>query len=116
MFAVTRALLGFGFWLMFSAHNAQAATIECQGAFLKSVVVEGNRDDGHFFQNHLVLSLESECGEKKYAHVALAHPAFSGFLSVALAAKAAGKRVNIAVNTNDATAISYQLAYISLSE
>ncbi len=116
MFAVTRALLGFGFWLMFSAHNAQAATIECSSVELNSVVVEGNRDDGHFFQNHLILFLANECGEKKYAHVALEHPAFNGFLSIALAAKSAGKRVNIAVNTNDATAISYQLAYISLHE
>ena len=79
MVVVSKILLGLGLCWMFITQNVQAATIECQGAFLKSVVVEGNRDDGHFFQNHLVLSLESECGEKKYAHVALEQQVFGGF-------------------------------------
>jgi len=116
MALVTKVLLGLGLCLVFAVQSVQAATIECAGVLLKSVVVEGNRDDGHFFQNRIILSLDGECGEKKYAHVDLTHPAFNAFLSVALAAKSAGKKVNIGLNTNSATSISYQLAYISLPE
>ena len=116
MAIAARWVLGLMLWLLCLLPGVQAATVECQGVLLKSVVVEGNRDDGFYFQNRLVLHLETLCGDKNYADFTLDNPAFSGFLSVALAAKSAAKRVDIAVNTSTATPISYQLAYIALAE
>lgn len=90
-----------------------AATINCDNMKLDSVIVEGSRDDGHFFQNKLIIKLEGECNGKIYAHADLNHPAFNAFLAIALAAKASEKFVSISVNSNNVTPISNQIAIIT---
>ncbi|WP_459780166.1 hypothetical protein [Photobacterium sp. R1] len=99
--------------LLFSSIS-MAETIDCEGITLDKVTVEGSRDDKHFFENKLVIKLIQSCGGKSYVHADLSHPAFNGFLSVALAAKAAERKVNISVNTSDTTELSNQVAYIGI--
>lgn len=91
-----------------------AATTDCHNVKLVSVTVEGHRDDNHFFENKLVLKLNKECDGKSYAHADLNHPAFNGFLSIALTAKSSEKLVSISINSNNKTSLSNQIAYISL--
>lgn len=91
-----------------------AATTDCHNIKLESVTVEGPRDDNHFFENKLVLKLDQECGGKNYVHADLNHPAFNGFLSIALTAKSSEKLVSISINSNSNTQLSNQIAYISL--
>ena len=94
---------------------SMAETTNCTGITLVNVAVQVPRDDNHFFQNRLTIKLAQECAGKSRIHAKLDHPAFNGFLSLALTAKSSGKPVDIAVNTNQATSISNQIAYISLS-
>jgi hypothetical protein len=94
--------------------TARAEIAQCKGLTLKSVVVESTREDNHFFASKLILTLNGECGGKGYAHLELNDPAFNGILTIALAAKAANKPVNIAVNKSKATQLSFQIAYLEL--
>jgi hypothetical protein len=105
-----------GVFFLFFYSSAFAATVDCPAMSISSVAVEGPRDDQHIFQNKLIILFKSECASKRYVHADLDHPAFSGFLSIGLAAKAAGRRVDIAVNTNEQTGASNQLAYIAISD
>ncbi len=91
-----------------------AATIDCHNMKLESVIVEGPRDDNHFFENKLIIKFDQECNGKSYVHADLTHPAFNGFLSIALAAKASEKLVSISVNSSNTTQLSNQIAYIAL--
>ena len=91
-----------------------AAIEHCDNVKLKTVVVEGPRDDNFYLQNKLVLKLDQECFGMDYVHAGLKHPAFSGFLAIALAAKAADTPVRIAINTNTTTPLSHQIAFIQL--
>ncbi len=93
--------------------SATAATEDCHNIKLESVTVEGPRDDNHFFANKLVLKLDQECSGKSYAHADLSHPAFNGFLSVALAAKNSNLAVTVSVNSSKQTDLSNQIAYLS---
>ena len=95
--------------------NATAQTINCSDLAIDSVVVEGARDDGNYFQNKLIIKLSEECGGQLYAHMDNQNPAFNGLLSMALTASTTQKPVNIGVNTNNTTKLSNQLAYISIS-
>ncbi|OIO56152.1 MAG: hypothetical protein COX57_09235 [Alphaproteobacteria bacterium CG_4_10_14_0_2_um_filter_63_37] len=108
-------------WLLaaalFSASGvAQAETVQCKGLTFKAVTVEGVRDDGFEFQNKLIVVLNGQCGGKTYMHAGLNHPAFDGFLAIALAVKEGKKTVNIAVNTSKQTERSNQIAYIELGD
>ena len=91
-----------------------AATTDCHNVKLVGVTVEGPRDDNHFFENKLVLKLDKECDGKNYAIADLNHPAFNGFLSIALTAKSTGKPVSISVNSSSQTKLSNQIAWIGL--
>lgn len=93
-----------------------AATTDCADVGLIGVIVEGNRDDSHEFQNKLILEIDKPCVGKKYLHADLSHPAFNGFLSIALAAKSMNKRVNVSVNSSNVTSASIQIAYIYLKD
>lgn len=93
-----------------------AATYDCESVKLLNVTMQGNRDDGFYFQNKLTLLLSEECGGKKYAHADIKNTSLPGFLSIALSAKAMNKPVNISVNTNNSTSLSNQIAYIGISE
>jgi hypothetical protein len=93
---------------------AHAEVAQCKAVALKSVTVESNRDDNHEFNKKLILTLNGECGGKNFAHLDLGDPAFEGILSIALAAKAANRPINLAVNKSKATSLSYQIAYVEL--
>ncbi|MCS4306778.1 hypothetical protein M2404_001103 [Rheinheimera pacifica] len=96
--------------------NLYSATVDCANMVISSVTVEGPRDDQHVFQNKLLILFQSECASKRYVHASLDHPAFNGFLSIALAAKASNRKVHIGVNTNEQTGASNQLAHISIAD
>ncbi|HEY0924138.1 hypothetical protein [Rheinheimera pacifica] len=100
--------------LMIFHATSQSATVDCANMVINSVTVEGPRDDQHVFQNKLLILFQSECASKRYVHASLDHPAFNGFLSIALAAKASNRKVHIGVNTNEQTGASNQLAHISI--
>ena len=82
---------------------------------IKSVAVEGARDDGFYFQNKMLITLGGKCGEKNITHTDITNPIMNSFLSIALSAKAMGKKVNVGINTSNQTKRSNQLAYISFS-
>lgn len=105
---------GVGIVAICNSGISWAERVACHGVMLGNVAVQGPRDDNHFFQNRLTIKLIEDCAGKRYIHANLDHPAFDGFLSVALTAKTLKKAVNIAVNTSQATSISNQIAYISL--
>jgi hypothetical protein len=104
------------FLFVFSSFSALSATVDCHNIKLDVVAVEGPRDDGHFFQNKLILKMNKQCSGKIYAHANLNHPAFNGFLSAALSAKATDQSVTVSVNTNNTTISSNQIAYIALNQ
>lgn len=108
-----RCLIVFAF---FVSYTCLAATTDCADVGLIGVTVEGNRDDSHEFQNKLILEIDKPCAGKKYLHADLSHPAFNGFLSIALAAKSMNKRVNVSVNSSNVTYASIQIAYINLMD
>jgi len=94
--------------------QVHSATITCTEINVQEVRVEGTRDDNHFFSNKLVIELDQSCGGKKHAHAALDHPAFDGFLSIILAAKASGSEVIISINTDNLPQISNQIAWVGI--
>ncbi|WP_283130814.1 hypothetical protein [Enterovibrio norvegicus] len=96
--------------------SAIAETVDCTNMGIVGVYVEGKRDDNFFFQNRMVIKYSKDCGGKRWSHTDIDNRAMSGFLSIALAAKASGKKVNIATNTSTQTQLSNQLAYIGLVE
>ncbi|TDF34972.1 hypothetical protein EYS14_21570 [Alteromonadaceae bacterium M269] len=102
--------------------NAYAATLHCNNLVISDVWVEGDRDDNFAFQNKLVIRIKDEngvytqCGSKSYMHLENTSPAYSGMLSAALTAQTAKKRVEIAINTNNPTSLSNQLAFIRVYE
>lgn len=102
--------------LLITSYATFSATTDCADVSLLSVTVEGNRDDSHEFQNKLILEIDKPCAGKKYLHADLSHPAFDGFLSIALAAKSMNKRVNVSVNSSNVTSASIQIAYIYLKD
>ncbi len=102
--------------MLFVSHTIFAATTNCSEVRLIGVVVEGDRDDKHEFQNKLILEIDKPCAGKKYLHADLTHPAFNGFLSVALAAKSMDRLVTVSVNSSNVTSESIQLAYIYLRD
>lgn len=102
--------------VFFVNYTCLAATTECADVGLIGVTVEGNRDDSHEFQNKMILEIDKPCAGKKYLHADLSHPAFNGFLSIALAAKSMNKRVTVSVNSSNVTYASIQIAYIYLKD
>ncbi len=103
----------FGSLIYLSMNITLADTIDCKDLKIISVTVEGPRDDGFVFQNKLIIQLNGLCAGKQYMHADLNHPAFDGFLSVALTAKTLEKFVKVAVNTSSTTFASNQIAYIT---
>lgn len=106
----------YGFLLAALSPFSLAETISCSGITILSVIVEGKRDDSFEFQNKLIVRFDKLCGAKEYAYSVQSNPTYNAFLSSALAAKFAGKKVNIAINTLGQTALSNELAVIEISE
>ena len=100
--------------LSFCALSAQASTHDCKNVSIKHVYVEGPRDDNFEFQNKLIIQLDGNCYGRSYLHADLHHPAFDGFLAVALQAKAYNLRANVSINTSKSTSRSYQIAYVGI--
>ena len=95
--------------------------MHCDSLYISDVWVEGDRDDGHFLQNKLVVKVNDgsgsyQCGGKTYLYLENTSPAFSGMLSVALSALATNKEVQIAINTSNTTTYSNQLAFIRIKQ
>lgn len=98
-----------------------ADTVTCKELYIDHVSLQGDRDDGMGFSNHLILSfkdkngVEKECGDMPYAHLSLTHPAVNQLHSNALAAKMANAEVVILVNTSKKIlTLSNQLSVVGI--
>ena len=97
--------------------------VTCKNVIVSQVTVEGDRDDGFYFSNNMVLMLKDQsgnvvsCGDKQYVSLGLNHPAFSALLSVALTAQTTKQSVTVLVNTNSnvTTMLSNQLGAIVIN-
>lgn len=100
---------------------SHASVVNCNNVYIKSVSVQGIRDDGFQFENELILTLidangqDVNCSGKQYIYLSNSDANYPAMLSIAMAAKMSGKAVNISVNTSSSTSISNRLAIISLA-
>ena len=109
--------------VMLVSFSAQAEFFQCYGVKIEEVAVEGARDDGFGFADHMVIKLNQKCGGQDWVHRPMSDPLMEHFLVVALAAKTSNAEVKVGVNTvpflkakqNEQWGAN-QLAYISLVE
>lgn len=98
----------------------RASMVLCDNVAIKMISVQGPRDDGHPFANHLVLSFKDangnsvNCAGKLYGIISNSQPAYASMLSAAITAATTGKLMRVYVNTNSSTSISNQLSLINI--
>ena len=98
---------------MFSFSSfAMSDTTDCPNMNINKFFVEGKRDDAYVLESKLVVVFHEACDGKTIVYADLNNPAYPGFLSVVLSAKAMNQSVNIAVNSNNAITNANELAYI----
>ena len=111
------------FFLIFIPTISFADTVTCKDIYIKTVDVQGARDDGMAFGNNLVVSFKDGggsdyyCGGAKYAHLEMGSSLTiaNSLLSLALSAKVADLEVSVLVNTSDKiSTLSNQLSVISI--
>ena len=86
----------------FCALGAYTEFKSCGTHQIDSIMVQGNRDDNHIHANSFVMTLRDyQCNDKPYLILKNNQPSYQGMLSIALAAKLAGKEVHVTVNTSE---------------
>ncbi len=106
--------------LLFFPPSSFAAIEYCPDVYIADLWVMGARDDGLAMQNGLSMRLKdasgnyATCGGKDYVYMETDNPAYSGLLSMALAARMSAAKLQIAVNTSVENEYAYQLAYIKI--
>ena len=88
-------------FLVLISNSAIAKLLNCGSQELDQVMVQADRDDNYSHANSLVIRLKnSSCNERQYIYLRSNHPAYSGMLAIALAAKSANKNLIVIVNTS----------------
>ncbi|WP_413163185.1 hypothetical protein [Aeromonas salmonicida] len=111
----------FLFFMSCSTH-AIADVVHCNNLYVADVLVEGARDDKFILSNKLAIRVKDasgsyvQCGGRDYLHLENTSPAYNGMLSIALAAHASKKTVQIAINTNSINSHSNQIAFIRVMD
>jgi hypothetical protein len=88
--------------LGFFSTSAFSGAIDCGHSILKTVYVQGDRSDGSFHNNKLLIIMGDEknsaCSDINFAYLENTDDAYDGVLSMAMAAFVAGKRLRVVVN------------------
>lgn len=90
-----------------------ADSLDCGVRELEQVMIQGDRDDGHIHANSLVIKLgDSTCNQRQYLYLKSNHPAYSGMVSIALAAKSSNQKLRVIVNTSQNLGSASQISIL----
>lgn len=93
------ALLVF---LMVLSASSFAGIIDCGPATVSKLYVQGDRSDGSFHANKLIIIMgqdkKSQCSDFTFAYLENNDEAYQGILSMAITAFTAGKKLRVVVN------------------
>ena len=94
--------IGLSFLFHFGlCSQANAEFINCGEHEIDKIMVQGDRDDNHIHANSFVMKLKNiQCNNKPYLYMKQDHSAYQSMLAISLAAKMAGKPVQVLVNTS----------------
>ena len=111
-------LLGIISFLSVSTFSSVSygAVVECPNLTIKSVYVEGDRDDNFDHANKLVLKFDSPCSGSDLAFIENTHQAYNGFLSAALTAFTTDTLVSLYVNTSKTSGPANQISIILMQK
>lgn len=90
--------------LILSSAHSFSEVVNCGSADIRRLAVHGDREGAHDHENKLLIELEKDsllyrCDGKSYAYLDNTNPAYSGVLSILLAAQAQGKKVEVWINS-----------------
>ncbi|EGU50942.1 hypothetical protein VINI7043_11511 [Vibrio nigripulchritudo ATCC 27043] len=92
---------------------ANAAFIDCGLQELQQVMIQADRDDGNAHANSLVIKLkDNSCNGRSYLYLKNNHPAYSGMVSIALAAKANNQSLRVYVNSSRVLGSATQISIL----
>ncbi|GEM_PF-1756488 len=101
---------------------SSAAVVSCATNDVKRILVQADREGSHGHENKLIIQLSNNgvdilCAGNTYVYIENTSPAYTGVLSVLLAAQASARQVEIFVNTTViAGGNAAQIAWVSLSK
>ena len=108
------------FLFIIFAFSLYADLNDTTGVKIKRVTVQSNRDDGHFFQNRLVIQVYDQndilitFNGRPYLHLDITDTVARSVQAQVLLAAQNSYTVDIGYNTNEYTALSYEIAYIAV--
>ncbi len=103
--------------LIISPYIKAAGTINCGAATIKTIYVQGDRGDGGFHANKMLIILGSDklaaCNDFTFAYLENTDDAYSGTLSMAMAAYMNGKKLRVQVEDMPANNSAKRIAWIN---
>lgn len=103
----TKSFLVLVLSLMLTPVMSQASTISCGFSTIEHVYVNGDRDDSSVHSNRLLIAPKNGCNGQALVYIENTSPAYSSFLSMALAAFSSGEQVRIYVNESKTNQIEF---------
>lgn len=105
------------FMVVFSSF-ANAEYLDCGEVTIEKLYVQGPREDGYRHQNSALIYLGSdksqECENVQFAQIKNSEQAYSGILSMALAAYASKTKIRVVVNATGA-GTTYQIEWVNFN-
>ena len=104
-------------FMFISFFTEAVGTINCGTVTIDSVYVQGDRQDGGLHANIMLILLGSdkkdECSDITYAYLENDDDAYSGTLSMAIAAYMAGKKLRVQVEGTSAMNGAKRIAWVN---
>ena len=95
-----------------------AGILDCGSQTINTIYVQSKRSDNSIHQNKLLIIMGSDknsaCKDVTLGYVDTDDPAFSGILSMGLAARMAGKKIRIVVNDSSIGANTHRIEWVNL--
>ena len=108
--------LTIAYILLSTSLYTHSAYLDCGVVKLNEVMIQGDRDDGHPHANSLYLVIDSFCDGANGFYIKNTHPAYNGFVSLALTAYSTTKKINMAVNTSNKIDGSTQISILRTAD
>lgn len=103
--------------LMVSTNVSAAGTINCGMATIKNLYVQGDRGDGNFHANKMLIVLGDDkleaCNDFTFAYLENTDEAYSGTLSMTMAAYMSGKKIRVQIEDSAAINSAKRIAWVN---
>ena len=95
-----------------------AGILDCGLQTINVIYVQSERPDGSIHQNKLLIIMGSDksaaCEDVDFGYMDIDDPAFSGILSMSLAARMAGEKIRIVVNDSSIGRKTHRIEWMNL--